>query len=105
MPDSILLRGGVVFGTRERLVNPATHPSGRQAGTTTNDGGPEPWETRFRVNRWWVEDDSVRIKFSGQARDWNVALGLSEEGLGGQATHGDENGASVSARRISCAIG
>lgn len=79
-PDSIRLRDEVVFGTRERQVTPATHPSGR----TANGSEPPPWEARYVVNRWWVEDGSLRIRFwDGERSEWNVALGIDRNDLVG----------------------
>ena len=104
LPDSVSLRDGVVFGTGERLVSPATHPAGRQAV----GGGPDPWETRYRLNRWWVEEDSLRLRFSdGAADEWLVWLGERGEELVGRGATGRRGGpvARVRAAPIECDVG
>lgn len=106
LPDSVRLREEVVFGTRERLVSPATHPAGR----AQNDAAVPPWEARFVVNRWWVDDDSLRVRFyDGERDEWNVTLGIDPgELLGSARYHSDpEPGggpvqAGVRAARIDC---
>lgn len=84
LPDSVRLRDEVVFATRERLVTPATHPTGR-AQTET---GEAPWEARYVLNRWWIEDDALRIRFSdGERAEWSVVLGIDSRELGGSARY------------------
>jgi len=105
-PDSIRLREGAVFGTGERLVSPATHPSGREL--VSGSAGARPWESRFRVNRWWIEGDELSLRFSDGAEDeWRVRLEVEGDGLRGAASReGSSNGtprrAEVSAARIAC---
>jgi hypothetical protein len=106
-PDSVLLRGGAVFGSRERILSPATHPEGR----TPRAGSRLPWEVRFRVNRWWTDGDTVVMSFSdGEKQEWRVSLDYSEGGLAGRAEYSDMAGhenvlASVRGARIPCAVG
>lgn len=105
MPDSLRMRDEVVFGTRERLVTPVTHPSGRAGGT-----GEAPWEARFVLNRWWIEDDALRVRFSdGEREEWNVTLGVDTEELVGTARYqadprppDDPVQAGIRAGRIPC---
>jgi len=99
-PDSVRLRDEVVFGTRERLVAPATHPTGRSA-----DGrGVLPWEARFVLNRWWIEDGALRLRFSdGEREEWEATLGVTADELVGVVTfREDAAGAGLTARRIEC---
>ncbi len=109
VPDSVLLRDAVVFGTRERQVSPATHPSGRERveGST----GPPPWETLYRVNRWWVEGESLQLRFSdGSREEWEVELGLEGDRLAGRAERTSEGRRDAAPRalvrgsRIGCAF-
>lgn len=80
VPDSIRLRDEVVFGTRERLLSPATQPTGRSATA----GGVQPWEARFVVNRWWIEDGTLRLRFwNGEREEWNATLSVDSEELVG----------------------
>lgn len=106
LPDSVRLRNEVVFGTRERLIVPATHPTGR-------DGvGDEqrPWESRFVLNRWWIEEDALRLRFSDGERDaWQVGLAVDADELAGRARYEGEasagetpSAAEVRAARIDC---
>lgn len=84
LPDSVRLRDEVVFATRERLVAPATHPNGR-APTGT---GEVPWEARYVLNRWWIEDDALRIRFSdGERQEWSVVLDIDSRELVGSALY------------------
>jgi hypothetical protein len=106
MPDSIRLREEVVFGSPERLVAPATHPLGRRS----DGSGEVPWEARLVVNRWWMEGDSLRIRFSdGGDEEWSAALGTSRAGITGTGHHasdptpaGGATRADVTGRRIAC---
>lgn len=105
-PDSIRLREGAVFGSGERLVTPATHPSGREPAPGTSE---IPWESRYRLNRWWVEDGRLAIRFAEGERDvWILRLRLEGDGLQGDASHertpSGERGrqAEVRASRIAC---
>jgi len=106
LPDSVRLRDQVVFATRERQITPATHPDGR--GVV---GGREPaWETRYLLNRWWIEEDLLQVRFSdGEDDEWRVALTIESEDLSGVAryegdrpapTESDELG--VRGTRITC---
>jgi len=82
LPDSVRFRDEVVFATRERLVAPATHPTGRGAVA----GGEVPWEAHFVLNRWWIEDDALQIRFwDGESEEWNVTMGVSAGTLQGAA--------------------
>ncbi|HUF76649.1 MAG TPA: hypothetical protein VMM35_10240, partial [Longimicrobiales bacterium] len=105
LPDSVSLRDGIVFGTGERLVSPATHPAGREASGPV---GGASWEARYRINRWWVEGDSLRLRFSDGARDeWLLWLGEEGEGLVGRGSRGRRAGpeARVRAIPIGCELG
>jgi len=107
VPDSVRFRDEVVFGTRERLVTPATHPSGRSA----SGASVPPWESRFVLNRWWIEDDALRIRFSdGEGQEWLAALSVDREDLAGAARYEASRPgpagpvvADVRGRRITCA--
>ena len=82
VPDSVRLRDEIVFGTPDRLVTPATHPAGR----TATRGARAPWESRFVVNRWRVEDGVLRLRFwDGEEDEWDVALGVDSNALVGAA--------------------
>jgi hypothetical protein len=99
-PDSVRLRDEVVFGTRERLLAPATHPLGRRS----TSGEDEPWEAHFVLNRWWVQDGSLRLRFStGEGEEWNATLGLDPERITGVAT-GAPGRSTVSGQRIECSF-
>lgn len=105
-PDSIRLREGAVFGSGERLVTPATHPSGREPAPGASE---LPWESRYRLNRWWVEDGRLAIRFAeGDREVWIVRLQLEGNGLEGEAAHEQapsgerERQAEVRASRIAC---
>ncbi|MDH3207687.1 MAG: hypothetical protein OEO79_13880 [Gemmatimonadota bacterium] len=92
-----------MFGTRERLVAPATHPNGRADG----GAGEQSWEARFVVNRWWIEDDALQVRFSdGERAEWNVTLGVDTEEFVGNARYRRDPGglgqAGVRATRIPC---
>lgn len=108
LPDSIRLRDEVVFGTRERLLSPATYPTGRSA----SGAGPEPWEARFVVNRWWIEDGALRLRFSDGEQDaLNATLSVDSNdpvGSGRLRSDPDPPGgdvqAGVRASRIDCAF-
>ncbi len=108
MPDSVELRGGVVFGGHERVVTPATHPSGRGS----SGPGGEAWESRLRVNRWSAAEDALEISFSdGEREEWRVTLELADGELEGVADYyldgrvtNPAEAVSVSGRRISCDI-
>ena len=100
-PDSVLLRGGVVFGSRERILSPATR--------LPSPGAAEPWESHFRVNRWWTDDDAVVMSFAdGTGEEWNVSLSYSGDVLGGEARYSksgspaDGTRATVRGERIEC---
>ena len=81
-PDSVRLRDEIVFGTPDRLVTPATQPEGR----TPTRGGPTPWEARFVVNRWRIDDGVLRIRFwDGEDDEWEAALGVDSDELVGSA--------------------
>lgn len=81
-PDSVRLRDEVVFGTTDRVVTPATQPGGR----APTAGGPTPWESRFVVNRWRVDDGVLRIRFwDGEKDAWDVSLGVDSNELVGAA--------------------
>jgi len=82
VPDSVRLRDEVVFGTPDRLVTPATQPAGR----VPKGGAPAPWESRFVVNRWRVDDGALRMRFwDGEKDEWEVALGVDSNELVGAA--------------------
>jgi hypothetical protein len=106
VPDSVRLREEVVFATRERLVIPATHPNGRGATGT----GEMPWEARYVLNRWWIEDDALRIRFSdGEREAWDVMLSIDRGDLTGSARHRadpeppqESTQAGIRAVRITC---
>jgi hypothetical protein len=77
-PDSVRLRDEVVFGTTDRLVTPATQPGGRAPAV----GGDMPWESRFVVNRWRVDDGVLLIRFwDGEKDAWEVSLGVDSNEL------------------------
>ncbi len=105
-PDSVSLRAGATFGSRERIVSPATRPEGRSRPSLA--GGPRPWETRFRVNRWWTEGEALTMRFSdGERAEWLVSLDYASDGLSGEASYRDRgDGSTAEARvrgaRISC---
>jgi len=81
-PDSVRLRDEVVFGTQERRVTPATQPAGRAMSVR----GEVPWESRFVVNSWQVDDGVLRIRFwDGESDEWDVALGVDSNELVGAA--------------------
>ena len=106
LPDSVRFRDEVVFATRDRLVAPATHPTGRAAV----DGREVPWEAHFVVNRWRIEDDALQIRFwDGEREEWNVSLGINAGALVGAALFradpeppGDPLQLGLSAVRIPC---
>jgi hypothetical protein len=106
LPDSIRLRDQVVFATPERQITPATHPDGRRA----TDDDQTPWEALYRVNRWWIENDLLQMRFSdGEDETWRVAVTIDSDGLSGVARHegGDASPspsreAGVRASRIPC---
>lgn len=106
LPDSVRFRDEVVFATRDRLVAPATHPTGR----TVVAGSEVPWEAHFVVNRWWIEDDALQIRFwDGEREEWNVTLGINAGELVGAARFvtdpepaGDPLQLGLRAVRISC---
>jgi len=111
LPDSISLRTGAVFGTTERLVSPATHPTARVRADGAV-GGAAPWESVYRLNRWWVEDEALHLRFSDGGEDaWLVRLREADgvlEGEGWRAARaepGERPGASVRAARIGCDFG
>ena len=82
LPDSVRFRDEVVFGTRERIVAPATHPSGRSAGAEET-----PWESRLVVNRWWIEDGALAVRFSDEdEEEWSLRLAFRGEHLEGTAS-------------------
>jgi hypothetical protein len=102
----VRLRDETVFGTRERLVAPATQPSGRSLDWRE---GPS-WEAQYVLNRWWIEDGELRIRFSdGEGTEWNVAFAVDPQELLGVARHsGDPEPpdgplrSAVRAARFSC---
>jgi hypothetical protein len=71
-----------------------------------------PWEAHFVLNRWWIEDGELRIRFSdGVAEEWDVALGIDREDLVGSALYaadreprGGPIQASLEAARIACSF-
>jgi len=112
VPDSISLDDGPLFGTRGRLVSPATHPNGRGFGDEQSSPGPQTWEQRYRVNHWWVDGDMVEIEFSeDETAFWALRLDLQGGALKGSASYYErrggegELGASVDARRFTCGLG
>jgi hypothetical protein len=106
LPDSVRLRNEVVFATRERLVVPATHPTGRVGA----GDDARPWEARFVLNRWWIEEDALRLRFSDGVQDtWQVGLAVDADELVGRARYEGEasagetpKAADVRAARIDC---
>jgi hypothetical protein len=106
VPDSVRLRDEVVFGTPDRPVTPATRPEGR----TPSSGASVPWESRFVVNRWRVDDGALLIRFwNGEADEWDVTLGVDSEELVGAARlavdpepRGGPIRAGLRGRRIDC---
>jgi len=106
VPDSIRLRDEVVFGTRERLLSPATQPTGRSAAGV----GPTPWEARYVVNRWWIEDSALRLRFwNGERDEWDATLEADSNELVGVARlkvdpkpPGDPLQAGLTGSRIDC---
>lgn len=84
LPDSVRLRDEVVFGSPERLVTPATHPRGRAA----TDGGVRPWEASYLLNRWWIDDALLRLRFSdGEREEWRAVLTVESDELTGVAQY------------------
>jgi hypothetical protein len=108
LPDSIRLRDEAVFATPERLVTPATHPTGRRAV----DGGDTPWEMLYLLNRWWIDDEMLRLRFTdGERERWDVVMAVKAGQLTGAARYEGEAGPAggrqdlgVGARRIDCAF-
>lgn len=112
LPDSISLADPPLFGTRGRLVTPATHPEGRGFDREAGSTEPPTWEMRYRSNRWWVEGEIVEIVFTEETSAfWSLRLALDGEALRGAAGFYEREGsarsltASVAAHRMTCGFG
>jgi hypothetical protein len=111
MPDSVSLDAPPLFGARGRRVSPATRPDGRGFDRPLPPPEAMTWEQRYRVNRWWVDEEVVEVVFSEEERTfWSLRLRLNDGVLSGPASYYERTGpertllASVDARRFACAM-